>query len=438
MLNTRSIETVDKARYRSVLRRPRYEDYGFSRIPWTIEDLLIGPSRENPGGNGSVEPRGRCLPTDTLPGCGPGDVDRVLLLFIDSFGWRHVERYLEQYPLLRRFEAEGVISKVTSMFPSTTTAHVTGIHTGMTPIESGLYEWFQYHEAYDAMIAPLLFSLAGEKRRDGLLALGEDPSGLFRGETTHERLVKAGAASFYVTPSAFTPSPYNDQVCRGATGMPYESLDEGLDTVKALLERPVTGPEYVHFYFGDVDSTSHWKGLHSEEMEAAVGAIMAGLEKLVTELAPETPGRTLILLTADHGMIETPAESTVYLNQLWPEVTERLVFLRGEPLVPAGSPRDFFLHVTPDARDDTVTELRRRLDGVAHVESTDELITEGFFGPGDSSANFSGRAGNVVILPHAGESVWWYEQDRFVNVHEAHHGGLSPLEMDIPVAAMLV
>ena len=146
----------------------------------------------------------------------------------------------------------------------------------------------------------------------------------------------------------------------------------------------------------------------------------------------------MLLMTADHGMTETLAEETVYLNRVWPEIAESFVQLNGEPMVPAGSPRDFFLHAVPDAVPDMVDELSRRLEGVADVFSTARLLEEGLFGPAPAAPRFLERVGNVVILPHAGESVWWFEENRFANIHAAHHGGLSPDEVDIPLAALLV
>ena len=40
-----------------------------------------------------------------------------------------MEQHLETQPLLKRVEKEGVISKITSQFPSTIAPHVVSIHS---------------------------------------------------------------------------------------------------------------------------------------------------------------------------------------------------------------------------------------------------------------------------------------------------------------------
>ncbi len=41
--------------------------------------------------------------------------------------------------------------------------------------------------------------------------------------------------------------------------------------------------------------------------------------------------------------------------------------------------------------------------------------------------------GNLVILAYKGESVWWYQKNRFEQKFYGHHGGLTKEEMEIPL-----
>ena len=86
----------------------------------------------------------------------------------------------------------------------------------------------------------------------------------------------------------------------------------------------------------------------------------------------------------------------------------------GRPLVPAGACRDFFLYVEDDRLDEAHALLTRQLEGCAQVCRTDGYDrSHGLFGPLPPSSRFLDRVGNLVVLPFAGESVWWYEKDKF-------------------------
>src|SRR3954449_3915540 len=147
------------------LSRPGPE--GFAALPPTVERLLTGA----PGG----------LPPALLGGA-PERVDRVAVVLLDAFGMRFVERHAG-HPLLRR----PAIAPLASQFPSTTTAHVTTMHTG-TPVGThGLYEWNVYEPALDAVIVPILYAAAGERDADGLRGTGVGMADIIPPGTIYER-----------------------------------------------------------------------------------------------------------------------------------------------------------------------------------------------------------------------------------------------------------
>ena len=62
----------------------------------------------------------------------------------------------------------------------------------------------------------------------------------------------------------------------------------------------------------------------------------------------------------------------------------------------------------------------------------DALIEQGYFGTTAVSDQFRARVGNLVVLPYAGESVYWLGDGRFKQKYYGNHGGLTPQEMEIP------
>jgi hypothetical protein len=147
MVNEESLRAVAASSFGEGRLRPLYGSYCFSGIPGTVERLLGGVAAAP-------------LPDDCLAGLDPRP-ERVVLILIDAFGWRQVERFAD-HPLLGRVREEGVLSKLTSQFPSTTAAHITTLASGLPVGAHGVYEWFLYEPTIDRLVAPLLYTYAGE------------------------------------------------------------------------------------------------------------------------------------------------------------------------------------------------------------------------------------------------------------------------------------
>jgi hypothetical protein len=206
----------------------------------------------------------------------------------------------------------------------------------------------------------------------------------------------------------------------------FDDNREGLEE----LATAIAAEEHAYgtIYFPDADALMHMVGPD----DANVAALME--ETLDAIAATRWPEDTLVLLTADHGMEAISPERTAYVNVVWPELAQHLASgADGKPLAPAGSCRDLFLHVLPERLDEVGDELGRRLDGVAEVRPVEELLAEGLFGDNVGEA-LTRRLANLVVLPAAGEAVYWFEPGRFEQRFLGQHGGLSANEMEIPLA----
>jgi hypothetical protein len=94
-----------------------------------------------------------------------------------------------------------------------------------------------------------------------------------------------------------------------------------------------------------------------------------------------------------------------------------------------------FLYVKDELVDKAQSFLANELAGKAEVVKTEWLMENGYFGP-EISPNFRARVGNLVILSHRYESVWWYEKDKVERRYYGNHGGLTPQEMEIPLITL--
>jgi len=387
--------------------RPEQGTRCFDQLPSSVERLLTGaingPTLEEP------------LLRERF--------ERVVFVYFDAFGWTFLERHAD-HPLFARAQAEGILTQLTAQFPSTTTAQVTTIHSGLPVAEHGLYEWHVYEPTLDRLITPLLFSFAGDGIRGTLL--GQiDPDALFPTDSVYARLADAGVRSTVVLPASIAGSAPNVGLLRMADAVPFETAQGALAAASRALDEDTA---YAHVYLDALDSLMHGVGIDDPAVGFVTRSVLDDLHR-----ATFPPG-TLVLLTADHGMSPVDPDRTVYVNELWPGLAERLeTGADGKPLAPAGSCRDLFLHVREEHVDEVCAALSERLDGVADVVAVDELVAEGIFT--EPSPRLRERLANVVVLPRYGEAVYWHEPGRFAQQLHGQHGGLSPQEMEIPLLA---
>jgi hypothetical protein len=415
MIDSESLARVAGAQWGEHFIRPIYDDYGFAQIPRTVRSLLLA---QDAGG----VPLGRNA--DLY-----GAYDQVILFFVDAFGWRFFEQFAD-HPFLRRIRDEGFVSKLTSQFPSTTAAHVTTIHTGLPVGQSGVYEWYYYEPLLDALIAPLLFSYAGDGARDTLAPTGITGAELFPTQTIYRDLAEHGVQSFVFQDHHYALSPYTTVVSSGATVVPYRSLPEAIVNLAELRDQQ-RGKAYFFLYYASIDTICHLYGPESPQIQAEIETFLDVMERLLLKQLTRRGRRTLFLMTADHGQTAIDPATTVYLNRSLPELTPLMKTDRaGQPLVPAGSSRDLFLHIEDERLDEAQARLEAHFAGKAEIHRVGDLIEEGFFGPGAPSETFLGRVGDLVILPYAGESVWWYQQGKFEQNFRGSHGGLTRDEME--------
>lgn len=414
MLNERSIQAVADARISDSFTVPLYDSYCFSQIPQTYYHALTGQG--SPG-----------LPDDVW-GSLPRQYDKVVVILIDALGWKFLERWKETPFLQRFFGNRGMASKITAQFPSTTSAHIPTLHTGLNVGQTGIYEWYMYEQLVDDVIIPLMFSYAADKGRDTLLHAGFNPEQVFPFETMYQRLSAAGVKSVCIQPHTFTPSPFDKAVCAGAEMRRSFTFTDALVALrKAILHSPSKG--YFYLYYDGLDTTSHHRAPFSDHFNAEIEGLLYLLETYLMQPLDGHSPNTCILLTADHGQVATNDRDVPILNQIAPEI-EAVFRLNqsGKPLYPAGSGRDMFLHIEPRYVEDAEGLLRRKLPPGFDLYRTSELIDRGIFG--SDTDRLRARIGDLLILANGNGQLVWDLPDKPGPRFKGHHGAMLPDEME--------
>ena len=125
----------------------------------------------------------------------------------------------------------------------------------------------------------------------------------------------------------------------------------------------------------------HRHGITSPQFADAIDYCWTAIENRFWQKVSSCPSKTAVIFTADHGMVPVDPKTTVYLNKIMPQLPSMVKKNRaGMPLVPAGSCRDFFLHLEEEHLETAQSTLKKQLKGIADVVLVEELLKEGFFG----------------------------------------------------------
>jgi hypothetical protein len=135
------------------------------------------------------------------------------------------------------------------------------------------------------------------------------------------------------------------------------------------------------------------------------------------------PDDAALLVTADHGMLDVPADTRFDLDAE-PALTDGVRVLAGEP-------RARYVHALPGAADDVLARWREVLRDRAWVASRDEVVASGVFGPVDDA--LAPRIGDVVALARGSWALVTAEREPGPSRLAAYHGSLTATELAIPL-----
>jgi hypothetical protein len=341
---------------------------------------------------------------DMLPG-----VRRIAVLLVDGLGWFQLPVAAPYAPRLADLATGrwGAALRLTTGFPSTTPTSLVSLGTGTSPGAHGVLGFTVRRPDTGRVLNHV------DWRDD------PDPALWQPVPTKLERAAAAGIATTVVSRPALagtglTAAAYRGAAYRGATepeAVAAEMLAAlGGDAARAL----VVG------YTPDLDRAGHLRGVDSPAWREAA----AGVDRLLGALLDGLPGDAALLVTADHGQFDVPADARIDIA-----AEPRL---RAGVAAVAGEPRVRYLHAVPGAADDVLAAWREVLGDRAWVVGREEAVADGWFGP--VPGEHLRRLGDVVVACRNGLAVLASDDEpEQVARLVAFHGSFTAVEMVIPL-----
>ena len=309
-----------------------------------------------------------------------GQARRVCVVLVDGLGERLLAARGGHAPYLRSLLPGARVLE--SGYPSTTATSMGTFGTGLPPGSHGMVGY----QVLDPASGQLLNELSWEPHTD--------PRRWQPQQTVFERVAADGVDVVQIGPGYFSGSGLTEAALRGARFVAAGQLDRRVDeAVAALRSAPRS---LVYLYWGDLDKVGHVRGWGSWQW----GYELERVDQAMSELARRVPDDVLLLVTADHGMVDVPAHERIDIAAD-PELAAGVRLTGGEPRAP-------MLYCEAGAAGDVLATWRARLGHRMDILSGDEAVAAGWFGP--VSARVRPRIGDVVVAAHD-----------LVSVHDSRH-----------------
>ena len=336
---------------------------------------------------------------------------RVCVVVVDGLGSSLLRKRGGHAPFLRQHLDSA--RTIGSACPSTTAASLGSLGTGLPPGMHGLV-------GYDVL----------DPEQDKVVNMlgGWDPNvdphrwqpypSVFEQVSTQVPVVSVSLPKFAdsaMTRAALRGSSY---VAAGTLQARVRSAHEQLAASKRAL---------VYLYLNEMDKAGHRHGSASAEW----GNQLEDVDAAMKSLTARVPSDTLLLLTADHGMVDVD-KAHRYDFSTQPELIDGLAHTAGEP-------RMLHLYFEPDLG----TERRERLIAAwqdaygqfAWIFTRDEAVEAGLFGQVDQRV--LPRIGDLLVA--AREPIALYDRRRTPESAMevvGQHGSLTRAEREVPLLTL--
>ncbi|MFV0405500.1 MAG: alkaline phosphatase family protein [Propioniciclava sp.] len=332
---------------------------------------------------------------------------RWVLVLVDGLGDLNLSSALEEAPYLSGLRSANQGRTITSAAPSTTATSVTSLGTGLPPGQHGIVGY--------AFRNPL----SGDYLNALVWARGLSPLDVQPRLTGFERLARTETALTLVNPARFQGSGLTECAMRGARFQPVPDEHDHAARIGWVVDAAQSAPtSLTYFYERELDHVGHARGWQSPEWRRTLTRV----DTMLSRLREALPADVKLLITGDHGMIDSPRSRWVIAEDV-PGLLDGVTLLAGEGR---------FRQVYADAGE--VSSVARRwaryLGDRAWVSTRDEAIAAGWFGATDR--RMASRIGDVCMVMRGDWAVMTRSQPKELGLL-GMHGSLTDQEMRVPL-----
>jgi hypothetical protein len=362
----------------------------------------------------------------------PNNVRRVILILVDALALRRLQGWMANgtAPVWSHLAEQGKLATLTSIAPSTTSTALTCLWTGRSPAEHGILGYEMWLKEYGLVSNMILHTpISFENDAGSLTKAGFIPNQFLNLPTMGTHLASFGIRSYALQHRSIIRSGLSQMFLEDVAVHGYLVPSELWVNLRHLVESNPNQPKYFWVYTGQFDHLSHFYHPDDERVANEFAEFSRGFEEHFLErLSPSCRNGTLVLLTADHGMLATRKSARYDLHN-HPDLARCL------HIFPTGEHRLMYLFIKPGLSDQVLTYFDQTWPGEFVFLDPSEAVTKGLFGPGIPHPSIFERLGDLIVVARNEAYLWWANKE---NMLIGQHGGLSPDEMIVPLLSVML
>ena len=318
----------------------------------------------------------------------------VVLLVCDGLGYYNLNELLPLDSFLKR-NNKFILS---SVFPPTTAAATTTLLSGLTPSEHNYLGWEMYFKDTNETIEIFKNKIKGTNQEPIKKIQDRD----YMNYKSIIDLINENKEykAYYAYPFSNTNKCFN--------------LDEIIDRIKKLSNDD--SKKFIYAYIENPDKLMHKYGIYSKEVQEEVKIINEKIEQLSKELKD-----TIILVTADHGLIST---KNIIIKENIPELynmLERTTSLE---------PRACGIKLKENINHQEFLNIYNKYLSQEFILMTpDEVLKNKIFGEKESNI-IKDNVGDYLLIGINKYNLLYV--DNFLN-YKANHAGFTKKELMVPL-----
>lgn len=346
------------------------------------------------------------LPTSFLQ-----NYNNVILLVIDALWYEYLSKQKNS------FLQKHLKSSISSNFPSSTTASIPTFLTGLTPYEHGLVWRNIYFRKLGSIIHPL--PSIDKLSKNNVNKYQDNYEALYQSIPLFEQMPKT--QNFIINPAAYQASSFNQHFNSGASCLWYQSFE---DLSFYVQQASYSGDhkKYIYAYRPYFDEIAHHTGINSQDSKQHFDYLDQEISKLWARLNQDT----LLIITSDHGMIDSNKERFIPLY-------EDKIFLDWLLIPPTWEKRFVYCHIDPEKSSSWLHHMQTKYTNSIDIFASKELLEKNFFWIGSMHEDLPYRVGNFTLIA---KSNYILETDIYKQSKKRHigeHGWLSSQETKCPL-----